>query len=47
MSKFLSASQWVRLSPERKPEPESFPLSSRDGGDVIATVNGSVLRRAA
>ena len=48
MSKILSAGQWSRLDPDRKPEPASFPLSSRDGGDVVAvTSNGAVLRRAA
>lgn len=42
----LTPAQWLRLDPARKPQPESFPVSSRDGGEVVASVNGSVLRRA-
>jgi hypothetical protein len=48
MSKFLTASQWSRLDPSRKPEAVSFPVSSQDGGDVVKVAsNGAVLRRAA
>jgi hypothetical protein len=48
MSKFLTASQWSRLDPSRKPEAESFTLSSKDGGDVVKVApSGAVLRRAA
>lgn len=48
MSKFLTASQWLRLSPERKPEPVSLPLSSREAGEAIAiSASGAILRRAA
>ncbi len=47
MSRIASASQWLRINPDRRPEPASFPLSSRDGGEVVASANGSILRRAA
>lgn len=46
--KRLTASQWLRLQPERRPEPESFPLSSREGGEIIkVAANGAQLRRSA
>ena len=46
MSKILSASQWFRLDDSRRPAPVSFPLSSKDGGELIRSANGTNLRKA-
>lgn len=47
MSKFATASQWTRINPDRRaPQTAVLTLSSRDGGDIIAEVNGTKLRKA-
>jgi hypothetical protein len=45
-TRVATAAQWARMDPSRKPEPEGLTLSSRDGGDLVATINGSNLRRS-
>jgi hypothetical protein len=44
MTKRLTASQWAKLQPERKPEPASFPLSLTPDVTVVAvSKNGAKL----
>ena len=44
MTKRLTAAQWTKLQPERKPEPASFPLSlTRDVTIIAVATNGARL----
>jgi hypothetical protein len=48
MSRIATASQWLRIDPDRKPEPVLVDFTPRPvEGVIIAAREGSILRRAA